>query len=124
MQDLGMIGGKGVTKPKVRPVLCRASHWLRSPAGGLLRMFRQSGDTVAPGEVIGMVSDPFGENETQIVAERGGIIVGRSNLPVVNEGDALFHVAELPDPSEAAAKIGALAGQVEAQPLFDEDEII
>jgi predicted deacylase len=124
MHELGMIGAKGIAKPRVKPILCRKSSWLRAPAGGLIRMFRQSGDKVVPGDVIGVISDPFGENETEVVATEGGIIVGRANLPVVNEGDALFHIAELPDPAKAEAAVGALAEQLEAQPLFDEDEII
>jgi len=124
MQHLGMVGAKGVSKPKVRSILCQRSSWLRAPAGGLFRMFRQTGDVIAEGEVIGMISDPFGENETEVLAADGGIIVGRTNLPIVNEGDALFHVASLPDSAQAESAIEVLAEQMEAQPLFDEDEII
>ena len=125
MRELGMISSRGVTKPKVRPVRATTSFWLRSPAGGLLRMFRQTGDAVREGEVLGIVSDPFGENETEIVADHSGIIIGRSNLPVINEGDALFHIAVLPRPKAATETVETLAEQlVEAQPLFDEDEII
>lgn len=124
MHELGMISGKGIPKPRVRPALCQKSYWLRAPAGGLLRMFKQAGDQVATGDVIGMISDPFGENETEIVVADGGIIVGRSNLPVINEGDALFHIAELPNAQAAADVVDTLANQMEAQAMFDEDEII
>jgi len=58
-----------------------------------------------------------------VVAD-GGIIVGRSNLPVINEGDALFHIAELPNRQAAADVVDTLANQMEAQAMFDEDEII
>ncbi len=123
MRALGMIGSKGVPKPTVKPIFCTHSTWLRSPAGGLLRMFRQSGDIVAVGDVLGVLSDPFGENETEVVATDPGMIVGRTNLPVVNEGDALFHVATLPHAADQATVV-SLAEQVDAQPMFDEDEII
>ncbi len=119
-----MISGKGVTKPRVRPISCTSSYWLRAPAGGLLRTFRQTGDLVASGDLMGMVSDPFGENEVEVLAQDGGIIVGRTNLPVVNEGDALFHVATPPSAAVMEGKVEALAEQLEGQPLFDEDEII
>ncbi len=122
MRQLNMVGSKGVARPKVTPILSRHSHWLRAPAGGLLRMFRQAGDAVVIGEVIGIISDPFGENETEVVVTDPGIIVGRANLPVVNEGDALFHIAELP--RAQGEVVGLLAEQLDAQPLFDEDEII
>lgn len=124
MRELEMISNKGVSRPKVSPISCTSSYWLRAPAGGLLRMFRQTGDVVASGDLMGMVSDPFGENEVEILAQAGGIVVGRSNLPVVNEGDALFHVATPPDAAEIEGKVEALAEQLEGQPLFDEDEII
>ncbi|MBI1416972.1 MAG: succinylglutamate desuccinylase [Limimaricola sp.] len=124
MRAQGLIGAKGVQKPTVRPIRSARSSWLRAPAGGLMRSFRQAGDVVAAGDVLGIISDPFGENEIEVVASEGGMIVGRSILPVVNEGDALFHIAALPDPGRAEAALGALADQIEAQPLFDEDEII
>ncbi len=124
MHHLDMVGAKGISKAKVKPILSQRSNWLRAPAGGLLRMFRQSGDVVAAGDLLGIVSDPFGENETEVICGEGGIIVGRTNLPIINEGDALFHIASLPDAAKAEAAVGVLAEQLEAQPLFDEDEII
>jgi hypothetical protein len=51
------------------------------------------------------------------------VIVGRTNLPIVNEGDALFHIAETRR-SDAEDKIDALARQLQGDPMFDEDEII
>ena len=124
MRELGIIGAKGVAKPKMTPMICKRSSWLRAPAGGLMRAFKQTGDIVAAGEVLGMVSDPFGQIETEMLAEVPGIIVGRSNLPIVNEGDALFHIAELPDPDEIGATLEGLTAQLEGDPMFDEDEII
>jgi len=124
MRELGMIGAKGVAKPKMEPMLCKRSTWLRAPAGGLMRTFKQTGDIVSVGEVLGVLSDPFGQIETEMVAETAGIIVGRSNLPIVNEGDALFHIAELPDARETGATLEGLTAQLDGDPMFDEDEII
>jgi hypothetical protein len=69
------------------------------------------------------VSDPFGESEVDLVAAFAGIIVGRAVMPIVNEGDAIFHIAEVvhDDPAQA---VEDLAVQLENSPLFDEDEII
>ena len=47
-----------------------------------------------------------------IRADAEGIIVGRTNLPIVNRGDALFHVARMKK------------SDMVQTPLFDEDEII
>lgn len=123
MRGRGMLPAKGISKPKVAPYLCTASRWLRAPAGGLLRTFRAEGDTVAEGDVLASVSDPFGAVETDLIAPGPGILIGRAMLPVVNEGDAVFHLAQL-STHAAGDTVEGLAEQLESDPLFDEDEII
>ncbi|POF28598.1 succinylglutamate desuccinylase/aspartoacylase family protein [Roseibium marinum] len=124
MRTVKMLGPKGITRPKVRSILTTSSYWVRSPAGGLLRPFKSTGDVVEPQMLLGIVSDPFGESERNVVAEYGGLIVGRSILPVVNEGDGLFHIADVSEKYDAELTLDSLASQLEADPLFDEDEII
>lgn len=103
------------------PVFCQSSHWYRAPAGGVFRGYVATGDVVTPDMVLGAISDPFGEQEVEVVSTRAGIVIGRSNMPVVHEGDALFHIAETPR-GDAAAE--GMTAHMEAAPLFDEDEII
>ncbi|KMK65590.1 hypothetical protein IMCC21224_11422 [Puniceibacterium sp. IMCC21224] len=74
--------------------------------------------------MLGLISDPFGEIETEVVSTETGIIVGRTNLPVVNEGDALFHIAVPKRAAHAEAAAQGMGEHLEAAPLFDEDEII
>ena len=45
------------------------------------------------GSVLGVIGDPLGVNEFQVIAPEDGIVIGRTNLPLVYEGDALFHLA-------------------------------
>ena len=124
MRHLEMISGRGITKPKTLPILSSSSRWLRAPAGGLLRTFKSTGDEVKEGDLLGAISDPFGERETEIIAEEPGLIVGRTNLPIIYEGDGLFHIARLKGSDDAEATLDSLAAQLEEDPLFDEDEII
>ena len=124
MNHLGMIGAKGVPRLKAEPLFCTHSSWLRAPVGGLFRAYRGTGDLVKEGSVLGAVSDPFGELEHEVHAEETGIVVGRTNMPIVNEGDALFHVAATPFAAPAAAARDAMTVAMDAAPLFDEDEII
>ena len=123
MRRLGMVGPRGVTRPKHRSLRGGSSTWLRAPAGGLLRAFKTIGDSVQEGDLLGIVSDPFGERERPVTATSGGLIIGRSNLPVVNEGDALFHVMQV-DPDHAEPALAGMTAEVGRDPLFDEDEII
>jgi hypothetical protein len=89
-----------------------------------LRAFKTTGDSIKEGDILGVVAGPFGEVETEIVAHTTGLIIGRTNLPVVNEGDALFHVADVHRRDDPQATIDSLTEQLESAPLSDEDEII
>ncbi len=45
-------------------------------------------------EILGFIVDPFGgPREMPITTEEEGIVIGKNNLPLVNEGDTLFHIA-------------------------------
>src|SRR6056297_3245530 len=121
MQHLGMIGAKGVPKIRHAPVLAGNSRWYRAPAGGVLRGYVPIGGAVTPGDVLCAISDPFGEVEHEVVAETRGVVIGRSNMPTVYEGDAVFHIAETARAEDAVEGMNA---QLEAAPLYDEDEII
>ena len=71
------------------------------------------GATVRKHELMGIISDPFGEKEEEILATASGIVVGRTNIPLVNEGEALFHIAkfrgggETNDPAEELPSLSA-----------------
>jgi predicted deacylase len=123
MHRLGMIPERYAPKRKVPSILSASSFWVRAPAGGLLRSFRAIGSQVEAGESLGAIADPFGEAETNVLASRAGIVVGRTNLPVVNEGDGLFHIAESSRQGLGTA-VDAIVSQLETDPILDEDEII
>ncbi len=114
---------KGIAKARNGPVRASSSSWQRAPAGGLLRANRGTGEFVCGGDLLGQISDLFGEKERDAICDATGIIVGRTDLPVVYEGDAFFHVA-VAQGSEAEACAGALTQQLDGDPMFDEDEII
>jgi hypothetical protein len=78
---------------KAQTVVARASTWVRAPESGILRMRASLGSTVHQGEILGMLGDPFGDHDIEVRAPASGLVIGRSHLPLVNEGDALFHIA-------------------------------
>ncbi len=39
------------------------------------------------------IDSPLGQSEEAIIAPRSGIVIGQQMLPLVNEGDAVFHLA-------------------------------
>ncbi len=93
MRGLGMLPKK--SKDQDHPsAYCLGSNWIRASAGGLFRSFVPLGKAVEEGQVVGMIGDPFGKVETEVVVDRAGIVIGRTTASLVDEGDALFHVAQ------------------------------
>jgi len=65
---------------------------VRADKAGIFEWSQESGCKVSVGEPLGAIRDPYGEFEVIIKATREGYIIGHNNAPVVNQGDALFHI--------------------------------
>lgn len=106
MRALEMLPPSGrARKVAVEPIVARDSVWLRAHASGVFRSVVELGSRVNKDDVLGVVADPFGDRETEVVALGHGIVIGRSNLPLANEGDALFHIARFGKVQEAADRV-------------------
>lgn len=104
-------------------LFANAAKWVRAPEGGVLRTSRRIGDAVSRGEVMGHVANPYEDVEVPVHAPRRGIIIGRTTLPIVNMGDALFHLAWSEEISDRR-KPRDIPREFAAEPVMDEDEII
>ncbi len=124
MQHVGMLPASKSRRKRIDPVRSDSSHWLRAPIGGLMRAKKKLGDRVQKGETIALISDPLGEVEEPVIARASGIVIGRSNLPVVNRGDALFHIAKVRSLLAAEEAVDFVENDVESDPLFDDDVIV
>jgi predicted deacylase len=82
---------------QMEPVVAHSSSWVRAPDSGILRAMIPLGGRVKKGTLLGVIADPFGEREIQVSASFNGIVIGRTNLPLVNEGEALYHIARFGD---------------------------
>ena len=124
MRQIGMLPKLKPSSRKITPVQPASSHWVRAPISGLMRAAHGLGDVVKKGAVIASVSGPLGEMEADVHARYSGVIIGRTNLPIVNRGDALFHIARVNDLEDAGTVIGNRVQNAEADPLFDGIEIV
>ena len=109
-----------------QPVFANTAKWVRAPDGGIFRSLKRIGQAVSEGETMGFVANPYEDSQTEIKCPHRGIIVGSTTLPIVNMGDALYHVAwsEEHDRVKPRSKERDAAGIAEAEALMDEDEII
>ncbi|HLR30846.1 MAG TPA: succinylglutamate desuccinylase/aspartoacylase family protein [Fodinibius sp.] len=69
------------------------SPWIRAHYGGLFSHEVQLGDHVETGQLLGNISDPYGELWANVKSPENGRIIGLNNAPVVYKGDALIHIA-------------------------------
>lgn len=91
MAAKGMIAEE-LAPPIRKPTVMRRSLWLRSPWSGMFRCHKPAGHRIVEGEPLGSINDPFGTEKIRIYAPRNGHLLGHTNAPVVNQGDALFHI--------------------------------
>lgn len=71
------------------------SSWVRARGTGMLHLEVELGEHVSEGQRLGGLFDSFGKRVRLVHAERSGVVIGRTEAPVVNSGDAVVHVAEV-----------------------------
>lgn len=67
--------------------------WQRAESSGLFIWEKSSGLFVKEGDLLGSIHDPHNNYQIDVNATRNGFILGHNNATVVNQGDALFHLA-------------------------------
>ena len=87
------------------PIITRNSNWIRSSESGMLRTIKALGDIVKKDEIIAFIDEPLGDDIYEIRATFDGVIIGKSEIPLVQEGDAIFHIAKLKNLESAESKL-------------------
>ncbi len=94
MREIGMISRSSSLKESHKKVfIARSSSWVRAANSGIFSRSVDLGKMVKKGEVLGEISNPFGDNKILVKASEEGMIIGASMLPLANKGDALVHIA-------------------------------
>jgi hypothetical protein len=91
--------------PPREPFVARSSTWVRAPASGIFLGTVALGAHVKKDDLLGTIAEPLGDTRSEVRAPRSGIVIGRSNLPMVLEGEALFHIASFEDIREVADQV-------------------
>ena len=69
-----------------------SSAWIRARTAGIFHPHIKSGELIHNNQLVGQITDPFGEFKEEIISPVTGYVVGLNNNPVVNAGDALLHI--------------------------------
>lgn len=105
MRHLQMLPESKRTEKTFESFIANDSTWMRAPQSGILRSLIKMGDAVKKGDVIGLIADPFGEAEEPIESSVSGVLIGMTKMPLVHEGEALFHVANTSKSKMAARTV-------------------
>ncbi len=68
-------------------------RWIRAKIAGLFNSFVHNGDKVTKGQVLGDITDTYGETSIKIKAPINGYIIAINYFPIINRGEAVFHMA-------------------------------
>ena len=67
-------------------------RWVRAKIAGLFSTAVNNGEAVKKGQVLGYIMDTYGETNFKVKAPYDGYIIAINNFPVINMGDAIFHI--------------------------------
>ncbi len=113
MRQLEMLPPSQRPKKERRSLIIRSSKWVRAPQSGLLRSTTALGSQVQQGDLLGVIGDPFGEKLMEVCSPADGVVIGRCNLPLAHEGDALFHIARHEGTQVVARSLDAFEPEAE-----------
>lgn len=98
----------------IAPLISRKTFWVRSPVSGLLTKSCSLGAIVSKDETLGYIEDPLNDKRQPVKATHAGVVMGVQNLPLVYQGDALFHIATVDgDEEDQADSLEAFQERVE-----------
>lgn len=81
------------TKPKKTCVFIEDSKWQRAKYSGMFKASIPVGSKVEKEDIIGNITDPYGKFNYFVRAQNTGYVINVNELPIVYQGDALFHIS-------------------------------
>jgi len=104
MRELGMLRKKRSSK-SFSPFIANSSRWVRGSASGFVVHFKDLGDRVEKDELLAHINDPFGETIAEIYSPFNGVVIGKQNIPLIHEGEAMYHIAMFKTPDTVAEHV-------------------
>ncbi len=85
------------------PVVCRSSSWVRTRRSGIALIEVDLGECVERGTQLAVVHDSLGRRLSRARAPFDGIVIGRTEHPLVHQGDAIVHIARTDEHPDGTA---------------------
>ncbi|WP_395375914.1 succinylglutamate desuccinylase/aspartoacylase family protein [Marinicella sp. W31] len=102
------VGLKGITnvmrylqmlpklKPKKKPVepfIASNTSWVRASESGFVVHKKELGDRVKKDDLLAEIKNHYGDVVAMVKCFSDGIVIGKQNIPLVQEGEAIYHIA-------------------------------
>lgn len=74
----------------------RETKWIRASISGIFHLQVKLGQTVEKRELLGFITDTFGDTNIKVRSPQAGIVIGHTQNPLVNQGDGIINLAIKP----------------------------
>jgi len=82
-----------VSTPKKSPIKIMESKWIRANHSGMFKSSVAINSFVEKGDVLGNITDPYGNFNHFVKAPNNGYIFNVNESPIIYQGDAIFHIS-------------------------------
>ncbi|AWB65069.1 succinylglutamate desuccinylase [Saccharobesus litoralis] len=104
LRHLKMMPRKRANSKTINYFIANNSGWVRGNASGIVSHLFHLGDQVKKGDVLATIGSPYGQVLSEVIANKDGVIIGKQNIPLVQEGEAMYHVAFFKEDDEEIAE--------------------
>ena len=94
LEHFEMIPKRKEKQKRTNTIELNTKKWIRAKIAGLFNSRIKNGDLVKKGQILGYITDTYGETVTSVKAPFEGYIFAVNNFPIINRGDALFHIGK------------------------------
>ena len=82
-----------VSAPKKSCVRITSSKWIRAAHSGMFKPQVKLNTMVNKGDILGHITDPYGNSNFSVKAPNKGYIFNVNESPIIYQGDAIFHIS-------------------------------
>lgn len=68
------------------------SSWIRARTSGIFQGEVSCGEEIRKNQVVGTITDPFGEFKVPLKSPANGCVISLNNNPILHQGDAVIHI--------------------------------
>lgn len=91
MKSLGMTE-RPTVEPTFESLFIKKTTWVRAKVSGMFQPEIRSGELLKKGQLLGHITDPFGDFKVPIKSKINGYVIGLNNDPVLHAGDAIVNI--------------------------------